>query len=109
MSCKHCDSVKHSSDQHFSLMKDIEEKGFPTAEKDYEDAHKHADILEKKKYPKGYEKLKKIDNNLPKRQLAGKNLPSGKIEVSKKVPKSLRKEVAFHERVENKYLKSKSK
>jgi len=90
----------------FKLVNEIKKKGFPTSSKKYTYAHRKADEDEKKKYPKGYEKMKKIDNKLKKGELAGKNFKSGKIEVSKKVPIKFRKEVAFHERRENKEIKN---
>ena len=89
------------------LMNRIKDKGFPRNQKGYEKAHEKADKVEKAKYPSGYEKMKKVDNRLPKKELAGKNTKSGKIEVSKKVPPSLRKEVSLHERTESKALRGK--
>jgi len=89
----------------FKIEKKITKKGFPTSSKGYKNAHEQADREEKKKFPKGYEKLKKLDEKLPKRELIGKNTKSGKIEVNKIVPKNLRQEVAFHEKMESKQLK----
>lgn len=82
----------------------IKKKGFPLTDKKYKTSHEEADIAEKKKYPKGYKELKNIDEKISKNQLIGKNTKTGKIEVSKKVPKKLRNEVAFHEKVENKNI-----
>lgn len=90
----------------FKLVDEIKKKGFPTSSKKYPYAHRKADESEKKKYPKGYKEMKKVDNKLKVRELAGKNLKSGKIEVSKKVPRKFRKEVAFHEMRENKEIKN---
>jgi hypothetical protein len=104
--CEHCNSPHHPSSYH--TEKYINDKGFPSHPHDkYEKAHIKADKAEKKKYPKGYEELKKLDNTLSKHELAGKNTKSGKIEVSKKVPSPLREEVRFHEKVENKILRKK--
>jgi hypothetical protein len=89
----------------YKLEKKIIRKGFPTATKQYPTAHEEASKDEKKKYPKGYEKLKKLDEKLPAGQLIGKNTRSGKIEVSKVVPKKERNEVAFHERDENRRIR----
>lgn len=86
-------------------MKSIKKSGFPTSNPHYQSAHEQADKAEKKKYPSGYAKMKRVDASLPENELAGKNLKSGKIEVSEKVPKPLRKEVAYHEKVENQRLK----
>lgn len=88
----------------YKTVNKLERKGFPTDKKKYPEAHEAADKKEKKKFGKGYEKMKKVDDKLKKGELAGKNFKSGKIEVSKKVPKNLRKEVAYHEKIENKIL-----
>ena len=50
-----------------------------------------------------------MDETIPDDELIGKNSKSGKITVSKKVPKKLRAEVAFHEKVESKKLRKKKK
>ena len=86
----------------------LTDKGFPTHNSHYHSAHTKTDKMEKAKFPKGYEKMKRVDAKLPKNELAGKNLKSGKIEVSRKVPKQYRKEVAFHERTESKLIKKMS-
>jgi hypothetical protein len=91
----------------FHVISKIHREGFPTDSKEYQSAHKQADIAEKKKYPSGYEKMKKIDDKLPNGELSGKNTKEGKIEVSSRVPKSLRKEVAYHEKIENRHLRHK--
>lgn len=88
------------------LINKITRKKNPYKNKIIEESHRVADTAEKKKYPKGYKKLKKFDNKLGKHEFAGENTYSGKVEVSKKVPKKLRKEVEFHEKVE---LKNKLK
>lgn len=90
------------------VIKNIKEKGFPTSSKYYPTAHKAADKAEKKAYPKGYEDMKKVDKRIEsknKHAMAGKNLKSGVIEVSEKVPKSHRKEVALHEKRELQAIK----
>lgn len=88
------------------IVSNIKRKGFPTSSKKYKTAHAEATRAEKKKFPaKNYNKLKHLDYSVPKNELIGKNTKSGKIEISKKVPKKLRAEVAFHERVENKAIK----
>jgi len=96
----------------YKLVDKIEKRGFPTSSPLYRKAHAAANKAEKKSYPKGFKKMEKVDNKLPKHQLAGTNKRSGKIEVSKKVPPKYRKEVALHEKVESKTfrkLMSKSK
>lgn len=102
MKCSHCGK---SHDISYHLKDKIPHGGYPRSQKRYATAHKMADIAEKKKYPRGYERMKKIDARLPSKQDAGTNTKSGKIEVSKKVPVALRKEVAFHEKIESKKLK----
>lgn len=89
----------------YYLKDRLKDSGFPTHNPFYQIAHRKAEKLEKQKFPTGYEKMKSIDAKLSKHELAGKNLRSGKIEVSKKVPKQYRKEVAYHERMENKFIK----
>jgi hypothetical protein len=61
-------------------------------------------MLEKKKYPKGYQKLEKIDKSLPPDEILGHINKSGNITVSKKVPKNLRGEVCYHEKIERKRI-----
>lgn len=85
----------------YKLVDKIEKRGFPTSSKLYKKAHRIANKYEKKKYPKGFKDMEKIDEKLPNHQLAGTNKKSGKLEVSKKVPPKYRKEVAFHERTES--------
>lgn len=102
--CKHCGGI-HPSTYH--TEKYIKDEGFPTHDKKYASSHEAADKAEKKKYPKGYEKLKKLVRKTPKGELLGKNTKSGKVDVSKRVPTKLRGEVAFHEKVESKNLRKK--
>jgi len=103
--CSHCGSPHHPSTYH--TEKYITDEGFPIhpSKRKYERAHEKADKAEKKAFPEGYEEMKKVDAKLGKHELAGKNTKTGKIEVSKKVPPKLRKEVALHEKVESKALK----
>ena len=84
------------------LVKKITRKKDPYDRKVIRESHVKADAAEKKRYPKGYKKLKKLDAKLGKHELAGEHYATGKVEISKKVPKKLRKEVAYHERVEYK-------
>lgn len=58
---------------------------------------------------KGFQKLKKLDKKVPQGTLIGKNTKSGKVEVSRVVPKIDRDEVAYHEKTENKAIKRLSK
>ncbi len=86
----------------------LSDHGYPYHNKNYKTAHEEASKAEKKKYPKGYEVLKKEELNLGKHELMGKNTKSGKIEVEKKF-KSHGKEIEYHERQEHKNLKRLSK
>lgn len=109
MKCKHC-GKGHSTATHYKVTSKLTDKGFPThPKKSYQKSHEAANRAEKKKYPKGYEEMKKIDSRLGKHELVGKNTKSGKIEVSKKVPAKLRSEVAYHEKVESENLRRKKK
>lgn len=101
MRCSKC-GQNHSDSYH--LKKKIIREGFPTSSKAYKEAHEFADKKEKEKYPKGYEKMKKVDARLSPNELSGKSTKLGKVIVSYKVPKKLRSEVAYHERIENKQL-----
>ena len=108
MKCKQCGKNHPIGTPHpLHLVEKLSDKGFPTHAKKYKEAHEQADKLEKKKFPKGYQEMKKKDLTLNKHELAGKNTKNGKLEVSKKVPPKLRKEVAYHEEVENKILRKK--
>lgn len=70
----------------YRLVKKIKRKGYPVA-------HSEADNEGKKLNPKKYKDMKKLSKN----KLAGTHTKSGKITISKKVPKSDREDVAFHE------------
>lgn len=89
----------------YKLVKSIKRSGFPTTSPKYHEAHSEASNAERAKYPKGYQKLKKMDAETPNGQLLGKNTKSGSVYVSSKVPPKLRQEVAYHERMENKAIK----
>lgn len=106
--CAKCQKKHRENHPHFQIKSRLTDKGFPTHSKRYANAHEQADKAEKKKFgKKDYDEMKKVDAKLAKHELAGKNLKSGKLEVSKKVPIAHRKQVAFHEMVENKKLKRK--
>jgi hypothetical protein len=106
-----CAKCGHNHHESYHLKDKLIDKGFPTHPKNaYRNAHEQADKAEKKKYgAKQYDALKKVDAKLNKHELAGKNTKSGKIEISKKVPKPLRSEISFHERTEHKLLRGKKK
>jgi len=106
--CFRCENYHDKSHSHFKLIKNLKDTGFPTHEKNYPQAHKKANKAEKSVFgSKSFKDLETISRRLPKHSLEGKNTKSGEIEVSRKVPKKYRKEVAFHEKVENKILRKK--
>lgn len=82
------------------LVKKITRKHDPYKNKIVRESHRIADKLEKAKYPHGYNTLKRIGNNLGKHELLGEHTRTGAVEISAKVPKKLRREVAYHERIE---------
>lgn len=84
----------------YKVVKTIKRSGYPENTKYYAEAHSEASNQEKKKFPKGYEKLKNLDKKIPAGKMIGGHTEKGKITVSKKVPKAQRKEVAYHEKVE---------
>jgi hypothetical protein len=100
--CKDCGGSHETS---YHLVKSLKKNGYPTSDSHYQAAHQAANKSEKSRYPTGYQKMKIVDEKLPSGELAGKNLKSGKVEVSEKVPSKLRKETAFHEHKESERLK----
>lgn len=84
------------------IVKKIIRKPSPYKNKLVRESHVKANELEKKRYPKGYEKLKRSERKLNSNEFLGEHTSRGKVEISKKVPKPLRREVAYHERVEYK-------
>lgn len=77
-----------------------QKKEFPQDSEKFNAANRYASKLEKKKYPKGYEKLDKIDKKLPSGEILGHINKIGNITISNKVPKRLRGEVSYHENIE---------
>jgi len=108
MHCKKCGKVHSKDHPHFKVVSHLSDKGFPTKLKEYHYAHEKANKAEEKKFgKKSFNELEKFVRGANKDELIGKNSKTGKIEVEKKVPKKLRKEVAYHEKVENKILREK--
>lgn len=87
-----------------TFVNKLSDHGYPTHSRYYKSAHEEASKSEKKKFPKGYDELKKAERHLGKHELMGKNLRSGKIEVEKKF-KKYGKEIAYHEQQEHKNIK----
>jgi hypothetical protein len=87
----------------YSTVDKILWEKYPMGSRRYHDAHRDANREEKKEYPKGYQQMKKVDDELPDDEYSGTHNRKGKIEVSKKVPPKDREEVALHEFVEWKH------
>jgi len=85
------------------MVKKLTDKGFPVHNKHYETAHRYASKIEKKKFPKGYEKLKKLEHKLGKHELMAKSTKSGKTEMERKY-KPFKNEFQLHEKKENKKI-----
>ena len=86
------------------IIKTLKRKGFPIDKKAYPEAHAEADIAEKRKFPRGYARLKKAQKRMAKDELMGKNTRSGKIEVERKYKRN-KNEIAYHEHEEHLALK----
>jgi len=110
MKCKICGkSHEKSSHEHYNLVSDLRDNGYPVHEGKYNSAHRKANAAEKAVFGEAkFRAMNKVDAGLKKHELAGKNLKTGKIEVSKKVPPKFREEVALHEAVESKQLRKKN-
>lgn len=91
----------------YQVEKKLTKSGYPYKQKDYEKVNAEADTAEKKKYPKNYARMKKVDASLDKDEFAATISKSGKVKVNAKVPKSLREEAAYHDKIELKKLKGK--
>lgn len=83
----------------FKTVNNIKEKGYPTSSKYYKEAHEEADVNEKKKAPKEYKQLKKIEKKMKPHTLMGTHSKSGKVTISKVVPKRLRNHVAVNHEI----------
>lgn len=105
MKCKKC-GKSHPTSYH--LVDKISAKGYPVDSGRYKTAHEEATKKERNLFPKkNYEELKHMDKTIAKGELIGKNDKAGRVSVSKRVPKKLRAEVAFHERVESQRMRKK--
>lgn len=109
MKCPKCGKNHDIKHPHFQEEGKLIDEGFPTHSKGYRKAHRAANKAEKKEFgEESFNALNKIAKRMGKHELEGKNLRSGKIEVSDKVPARFRPEVAFHERFENRLLRRKN-
>jgi hypothetical protein len=106
--CKRCNEYHPSDHPHFTVVNKLSQKGFPVHAKGIEEAHEKANKAEEKRFGKQFAQLEPfLQRAGHQHTLIGKNLPSGKLEVAKSVPPKFRNEVAFHEEVENHYLRKK--
>lgn len=84
------------------LKNKLTDKNSLVQKKGYSKANSMADEIEKKKYPKGYEKLKKEERSLSRHEVMGK-VKGKNIEVEKKFKKN-KKEIALHDEIEKKLI-----
>ncbi len=84
------------------IQQSISNKGYPTNNKCYTNAHKKANEAEIEKYgKKRFDELNTLINKiLPKGELAGSHTKNGIIKRSDKIPKKYWKQIDFHEEVE---------
>jgi hypothetical protein len=107
--CIKCGKLHEKTHPHFREVDKLTDKGFPTHAKRYKTAHRSANKDEKKAFgEKSFKALEKISRKVSSHELIGKNTRSGKVEVSSKVPKKYRNEVAYHEKKENDILRRKN-
>ena len=80
--CPQCHKEHNGSHPHFKIESKLTDSGFPKHSSGYQQAHRKANQAEEKKFGKeSFKKLEKIDREVGKHELIGKNLKSGKIEV----------------------------
>lgn len=96
--------VKAKKQEKITIAKYITDKGFPYHNRNYREAHEEASTSEKKKYPKGYAKLKIAMKHLGKHEMMATNKKSGKIEVEKRF-RGYKSELAYHEQKEHEAIK----
>ena len=89
------------------LVKRLSDKDSLIGKRGYSKANSEADTAEKRRYPKGYAKLKTEEKALGKHEVMGKLTGKGRRTVAverKFAPEA--KEIAFHDAVERKKLKN---
>lgn len=91
--------MKH---QFVKIISKISNKGYPTNNKCYQQAHQRANKAEIKKYgKKRFNELNNLINKvIPKNELAGSHTKTGIRKRSEKIPKKYWKQIDFHELVE---------
>jgi len=92
----------------YKLVKKIKREGWPTASKKWKRSHVAANKATLKAM--GSKVAKRVNKiKVPKTELLGSHTKSGKIIISKRVPKTLRGAIAYHERVEHRLMTKKKK
>lgn len=87
------------------LVKKLTDKHSLVGKKGYSKANSEADVVERKRYPGGYQKLNKAEKSLGKHEVMGK-VVGKRIDVEKRF-KSNAKEIALHDEIEVKKMKRK--
>jgi hypothetical protein len=100
----------------YKLVNRIKSTGWPVRTKSgkirkgWKRSHMSANAAEKKKFgDKAFAAVQRVAKRLPKDELLGSHTKAGKIKVSKVVPKHLRSQIAFHERVEHRLMTKRKK
>ena len=108
--CPECGKFHAASHAHFKAVKRIRDDKHITGRKDYETSHEAADKAEKAQFgTAGYDGLKKAVRRLRPNELLGSVTRSGTVEVEKKLTPAQRKEVAYHEKIEQEHLHKKKR
>lgn len=87
------------------IVKKLSDKGSLVGKHGYATANSDADTAEKRRYPKGYAKLKRAEKHLGKHEVMGK-LKGDKVLVEKRFAPEA-KEIAYHDAIERKALRRK--
>ena len=90
------------------IVKRLSDRGSLIGKPGYATANSEADTAEKRRYPKGYAKLKKAEKTLGKHEVMGKLTGKGRrtVAVEKRFAPEA-KEIAYHDKVEKKALRRK--
>ena len=88
------------------IVKKLSDKDSLIGKPGYSKANSEADVAEKRRYPKGYAKLKKAEKSMGKHEVMGKLTGKGRdtVAVEKRFTPEA-KEIAYHDAVERKVLK----
>ena len=90
----------------YKIVPKIKRKGWPTSSKKWKKAHSEANKYERKRFGKrAFKAVQKIVESMPQDELLGTHTKTGKIRISKRVPKKYRPQIAAHERFEHRIMK----